>query len=85
MDDFMPMSAEDIERLIREALPDAAIELKDLRGDGDHYAARVESAAFFGKTRIEQHRMVFAALEGRVGSILSVLSLTTSIPEQPPA
>jgi stress-induced morphogen len=48
-----------------------------LRGDGDHYAARVESVAFFGKSRVDQHRMIFAALEGRVGSILQVLSLTT--------
>jgi stress-induced morphogen len=78
----MPMNAEDIERLIREAFPDANIELKDLRGDGDHYAARVESSTFFGKTRIEQHRMVFAALEGRVGSILNGLSLTTAVPAQ---
>lgn len=76
----MPMNAEDIERFIRDALPDASIELRDLRGDGDHYAARVESAAFFGKSRLDQHRMIFAALEGRVGSILPVLSLTTTEP-----
>jgi stress-induced morphogen len=67
----MPMNADDIERLIRDAFPDAHIELKDLRGDGDSYAARVESAAFFGKPLVEQHRMVFAALQGRVGSVLN--------------
>jgi stress-induced morphogen len=78
---IMPMYGEDIERLIKGALPDAAVELKDLRGDGDHYAAHVESAAFFGKSRLDQHRMVFAALEGRVGSLIQVLSLTTSIPD----
>lgn len=78
----MPMNAVDIERLIKDALPDAVIEIKDLRGDGDHYAARVESAAFFGKSRVDQHRMVFAALQGRVGSLLQALSLTTSIPAQ---
>ena len=78
----MPMSVDDIEQLIQDAFPDALVEIKDLRGDGDHYAARVESAAFFGKSRVEQHRMVFAALEGRVGSILQTLSLTTAVPQQ---
>lgn len=72
----MPMKAEEIERLIKEALPDAEIELKDLRGDGDHYHARVSSAAFNGKTRIQQHRMVYAALQGR--GVLHALALTTS-------
>ncbi len=78
----MPMNVEDIERLIRNAFPDAVIEISDLRGDGDHYAAHVESTAFFGKSRVDQHRMVFSALEGRVGSVLPVLSLTTSAPPQ---
>lgn len=78
----MPMSAEDIERLIMDAFPDATVEIKDLRGDGDHYTARVESSAFFGKSRVEQHRMVFTALEGRVGSLLQMLSLTTAVPAQ---
>ncbi len=78
----MPMNAEDIERLIVDAFPDAAVEIKDLRGDGDYYAMRVESAVFHGKTRVEQHRMVFAALQGRVGSILQALSLRTAIPVQ---
>ncbi len=73
----MPMNAEEIERLILEALPDAKIEIKDLRGDGDHYQAYVESAAFFGKSRVQQHQMVYAALQGRVGGVLHALALTT--------
>jgi stress-induced morphogen len=64
----------------KEALPDARIELKDLRGDGDHYEAIVESAAFRGKTRVQQHQMVYAALQGRVGGILHALALSTSAP-----
>ncbi|MDX2027295.1 MAG: BolA family transcriptional regulator [Alphaproteobacteria bacterium] len=78
----MPMSADEIERLIKEALPDATVEIKDLRGDGDHYAAKVESAAFFGKTRVQQHQMVYAALQGRMGGVLHALALTTAIPPQ---
>jgi len=74
------MNAEEIERLIKDALPDAKIELKDLRGDGDHYSAAVESAAFVGKSRIQQHQMVYAALQGRVGGVLHALALTTSAP-----
>jgi stress-induced morphogen len=73
----MPMKADDIIKLIQNALPDAAIELTDLRGDGDHYAAKIESAMFAGKTRVQQHQMVYEALEGRVGGILHALSLTT--------
>jgi len=78
----MPMNAEDIERLIREALPDARIDLKDLRGDGDHYQAHVESAAFIGKSRVQQHQIVYAALQGRVGGVLHALALTTTAPSQ---
>ena len=74
----MPMSAEDIERLIRDAFPDATIELKDLRGDGDHYAAMVVSKAFKGKTRVQQHKMVYDALLGRMGAELHALSLQTA-------
>ena len=74
----MPMNAEDIERLIKEALPDAQIELKDLRGDGDHFQAHVKSSAFNGKSRVQQHQMVYAALQGRVGGVLHALALTTS-------
>lgn len=76
----MPMNADEIERLIKEALPDAKVELKDLRGDGDHYQAHVQSSAFTGKSRVQQHQMVYAALQGRVGGILHALALTTSVP-----
>ncbi len=78
----MPMNVEEIERLILEALPDARVTLTDLRGDGDHYQAVVESSAFVGKTRIQQHQIVFAALQGRVGGVLHALALTTQAPEQ---
>lgn len=73
----MAMKASDIEALIREAFPDATIEIKDLAGDGDHYAATVASAAFKGKTRVAQHQMVYAALKGRMGGELHALALTT--------
>jgi stress-induced morphogen len=76
----MPMSADEIERLIRDALPDATIDMKDLRGDGDHYQVHIESRAFVGKTRVQQHQMVYAALQGRVGGVLHALALTTGIP-----
>ena len=78
----MPMNADEIERLIKDALPDARIEIKDLRGDGDHYQAHVESAAFAGKSRVQQHQMVYGALQGRVGGILHALALTTATPTQ---
>lgn len=77
----MPMDAREIEAMIREALPDAAIEIKDLAGDGDHYAATVISAAFKGKTRVAQHQMVYNALQGRMGGVLHALALTTGIPQ----
>ncbi len=76
----MPMSAPDIERLIKAKLPDAAIELKDLAGDNDHWAAHVVSAAFKGKSRVQQHQMVYEALGGRMGGVLHALQLTTGIP-----
>jgi stress-induced morphogen len=76
----MPMDINEIERLIKEALPDATIEIKDLRGDGDHYAAHVESTAFIGKTLVQQHQLVYAALQGRVGGVLHALALKTSAP-----
>jgi stress-induced morphogen len=76
----MPMNAGDIERLIKEALPDAKVTIRDLAGDGDHYAAEVISAAFKGKTRIQQHQMVYAALKGRMGGELHALALQTSAP-----
>jgi stress-induced morphogen len=77
----MPMDARDIETLIREALPDAQVEIKDLAGDGDHYAATVVSGAFKGKTRVQQHQMVYSALQGRMGGVLHALALTTSAPQ----
>jgi len=76
----MPMDQAEIERLIKEALPDARVEIKDLRGDGDHYAAFVESASFAGKSRVQQHQMVYNALQGRVGGVLHALALTTAVP-----
>jgi stress-induced morphogen len=76
----MAMDVGEIERLIKDALPDARIEIKDLRGDGDHYAAHVESAAFTGKTLVQQHQIVYAALQGRVGNALHALALKTSTP-----
>ena len=77
----MPMDARDIETLIREALPDARVEIKDLAGDGDHYAATVVSSAFKGKSRVQQHQMVYSALQGRMGGVLHALALTTSAPQ----
>jgi len=77
----MAMDAGSIERLIREALPDAVVRIEDLRGDGDHYAAYVESAAFKGKSRVQQHQMVYAALQGKMGGQLHALMLTTSAPQ----
>ena len=77
----MAMSAPDIERFIREALPDAAVTIRDLAGDGEHYAANVVSAAFKGKSRVQQHQMVYAALKGRMGGELHALALQTGVPE----
>ena len=76
----MAMQAADIERLIIESLPDAKVEIRDLAGDGDHYAANVVSAAFKGKSRVQQHQMVYAALKGNMGGVLHALALTTSAP-----
>jgi stress-induced morphogen len=73
----MPMDSQEIERLIKAAIPDAAVEIRDLAGDGDHYAATVTSAAFRGKSRVQQHQMVYSALQGRMGGILHALALTT--------
>jgi stress-induced morphogen len=74
------MAANEIERLIREAIPDALIEITDLRGDGDHYAARVVSATFAGTPRVKQHQRVYAALGGRMGGELHALQLETAVP-----
>lgn len=76
----MAMQAHEIEALIKEALPDASVEIRDLAGDGDHYAATVVSAAFKGKTRVQQHQIVYAALKGQMGGQLHALALTTSAP-----
>lgn len=76
----MAMTAAAIEILIKEAFPDAQVRIDDLRGDGDHYAATVVSSAFKGKSRVQQHQMVYAALKGRMGGELHALALQTSAP-----
>ena len=77
----MAMNASEIEAMIKAALPDAKIEIKDLAGDGDHYAAKVVSSAFKGLPRVRQHQIVYAALQGRMGGVLHALALQTSAPE----
>lgn len=77
----MPMDAGQIEKFIKDALPDAMVRIDDLRGDGDHYAAYVESAAFKGKSRVQQHQIVYRALQGRMGGELHALALQTAIPK----
>ena len=76
----MAMSKGEIEKLITAAFPDAHVEIKDLAGDGDHYAAEVTTAAFAGKSKVQQHQMVYQALDGRMGGLLHALALTTSTP-----
>ena len=76
----MAMPAAEIEALIRAALPDAEVTIDDLAGDGDHYSARIVSAAFAGKSRVQQHKLVYAALGGRMGGELHALQLTTAVP-----
>jgi stress-induced morphogen len=78
----MPMAASDIERLIKSAIPDADVTVRDLAGDGDHYAARVVSKSFVGLSRIKQHQAVYAALGGRVGGELHALQLETAVPNR---
>lgn len=73
----MPMAATAIEIMIKTAFPDAVVEITDLRGDGDHYAAKVSSVAFQGLNRIKQHQLVYAALKGKMGGELHALQLTT--------
>jgi stress-induced morphogen len=77
----MAMTAEDIKTLISEALPDAEIEIQDLAGDGNHYHARVIAPAFKGKSRVQQHQLVYKALGGRMGGELHALALTTAAPD----
>ena len=77
----MPMLQKDIEKLILAAFPDAKVDIRDLAGDGDHYAATVVSEAFRGKSRVQQHQMVYEALQGKMGGELHALALQTSAPE----
>jgi stress-induced morphogen len=79
--DPMAMTAQEIERFIKESLPDATVTISDLAGDGNHYSANVISASFKGKNRVQQHQMVYAALKGRMGGELHALALQTSVPE----
>ena len=77
----MAMDAHDIEKLIKERIPDAKVTIRDLAGDGDHYAAEVVAESFRGKSRIQQHQMVYEALKGNMGGALHALALQTSAPE----
>lgn len=77
----MPMDARDIEQLIREGIPDARVTIRDLAGDGDHYAAEVVAESFRGKSRVQQHQMVYQALQGKMGGVLHALALQTGVPE----
>ena len=77
----MAMAASEIEQLIKDGIPDAHVTIEDLRGDGDHYAAYVVSSSFAGKSRVQQHQMVYKALQGRMGGELHALALQTSLPE----
>jgi stress-induced morphogen len=76
----MAMDAREIERLIKASIPDAEVTIRDLAGDGDHYAATVISASFRGKSRVQQHQLVYAALRGQMGGILHALALQTGVP-----
>lgn len=78
----MPMEAREIERMIKEALPDAEVTIRDLAGDGDHYSATVISEAFRGKSRVQQHQIVYAALKGQMGGVLHALALQTAPPSK---
>ena len=77
----MAMNARDIETMIKAALPDATVVIRDLAGDGDHYAAEVVSEAFRGKSRVQQHQLVYDALKGNMGGVLHALALQTSAPD----
>jgi stress-induced morphogen len=77
----MAMAGHEIERLIKQAFPEAEVTVVDLAGDGDHYGARITSAAFMGKSRIQQHQMVYAALQGQMGGALHALALETLVPK----
>ncbi len=77
----MPMDARDIERLIKQGIPDAEVTIRDLAGDGDHYAATVLSESFRGKSRVQQHQLVYQALRGEMGGALHALALQTGVPK----
>jgi stress-induced morphogen len=82
IEDFnMPMDAHDIEKLIKARIPDAKVTIRDLAGDGDHYAAEVVAESFRGKSRVQQHQLVYEALKGNMGGALHALALQTSAPE----
>lgn len=76
----MPMTAHDIETMIKDGIPDAEVTIRDLAGDGDHFAAEVVAESFRGKTRVQQHQMVYQALQGNMGGVLHALALQTSAP-----
>jgi stress-induced morphogen len=78
---IVAMDAGDIERMIREGIPGARVTIRDLAGDGDHFAAEVVAESFRGKTRVQQHQMVYEALKGNMGGVLHALALQTSAPE----
>ena len=78
----MPMDPSEIERLIKDSMPDAVVSIQDLAGDGDHYAAHIVSSAFEGKSRVQQHQMVYQALQGRMGGELHALALQTAVPQR---
>ncbi len=77
----MPMDARDIESMIKAAIPDAEVTIRDLAGDGDHYAATVISESFRGKSRVQQHQIVYQSLRGQMGGVLHALALQTGVPE----
>lgn len=77
----MGMNKDDLERCIREGIPDAEVRIEDLRGDGDHYAAYITSPSFIGKSRVQQHQMVYKALDGKMGGELHALAIQTKAPE----
>jgi len=77
----MAMNADDIEKMIKAGIPDAKVTIRDLAGDGDHYAAEVVAESFRGKSRVQQHQMVYNALQGNMGGVLHALALQTSIPD----
>jgi stress-induced morphogen len=81
MESEVPMTAREIETLIKSAIPDARISIRDLAGDGDHYAAEVVAESFRGKSRVQQHQMVYNALKGTMGGALHALALQTGVPE----